>query len=57
MFTKQHYIAIADVLRVCGKASVTEQRRQIICGLANLFARDDERFDTEKFLEAVGLPR
>ncbi len=57
MFTRRHYIAIAEILRVCGKASVAEQRRQIICSLANYFARDNERFDTEKFLNAAGLPR
>lgn len=57
MFTKRHYEAIAGVLRVSGIVSPAEQRRQIICSLANLFQRDNERFDTERFLDAAGLPR
>ena len=54
---KKDYVAIAEILRFSGLASPAEQRRQIICGLVNLFARDNERFDTEKFLDAAGLPR
>lgn len=57
MFTKQYYVSIAEVLRISGNASPTEQRRQIICGLANLFQRGNPRFDIERFLEAAGLPR
>lgn len=53
--SKKDYVAIAAILKFAGLASVSEQRRQIICGLANLFARDNERFDTEKFLEAAGM--
>lgn len=53
--TKKDYVAIADILRFAGLASPAEQRRQIICGLANLFARGNKRFNTEKFLEAAGM--
>ncbi len=57
MISKEDYAVIAAILRLCGKASPGEQRRQIISSLANMFARKNKRFDTEKFLDAAGLPK
>ena len=48
---------IAEVLCVCGKASPAEQRRQIICGLANLFQREFPHFDTELLVASLRHPR
>ena len=60
MFTRQHYEAIAEILKEAGEdwqgGTPTEC---IIYGirdqLADYFAQDNERFDREKFLEACGL--
>lgn len=57
MMNKKDYIAIAEVLRICDRASVAEQRRQIICGLANLFQRENPHFDSLQFLLTTELPR
>ncbi len=54
---EKHYRAIADILRVCGKVSVAEQRGQIGYALSNLFQREDRFFNQREFLNAAGLPR
>lgn len=67
MFTKQHYVAIAAVLRANqpGKPvanSSKEHRarcdhhRCIVDQLANLFVQDDPQFDWQKFIDAATRP-
>lgn len=48
-FTKQHYIAIAGILK--GGGTVVEIAKQ----LAALFAADNPRFDRTRFLTACGI--
>ena len=56
--SKKDYVAIAAVLKLCGKvADPWDQLPQAIYGLANLFQRENPRFDSRKFLDAAGLPR
>ena len=57
MSTKD-YKAIADILRVCSKvADPWDQLPQAVYALANLFQRENLRFDMQRFLDAAGLPR
>lgn len=67
MFTKQHYKAIAEVLRVnqprpAKYQPLNERKEQqirynhhqyIVDRLANLFAQDNSRFDWDKFITAA----
>jgi hypothetical protein len=46
-FTRQHYEAIAEVLRN------NEDKESIVHELIFLFKRDNARFDEIKFLEAI----
>ena len=68
MFTRQHYKAIAAIIKGVAqmhepvieaeqpiKYGVTVTKRSISEKLADYFAKDNERFDREKFLEACGL--
>ena len=55
--SKKDYVAIAAVLKLCRKACPAERLPQAIYGLANLFRRENPRFDSRRFLDAAGLPR
>jgi ribosomal protein S24E len=51
MFSKRHYIAIAQCLRdskVVGKYEIAQE-------LAQMFQRDNERFSFSKFSKAAGI--
>lgn len=59
MFTKQHYKAIAEIVK---KNTPTKAARYILdiridtaYDLADYFAQDNEQFDRAEFLEACGL--
>lgn len=57
-FTKQHYEAIAAVIRHASGALPPSGSLQgldkdtVVMGLADLFARDNERFDLQRFVKA-----
>ncbi len=51
MFTKQHFVAIAKLL----KESNAQTKYQIAQDLAKLFEEDNERFSSEKFFKACGI--
>ena len=59
MFTKQHYKAIAEIIRphllVSKIRKDGAQVADIALELADYFAQDNPRFDRERFLEACGL--
>lgn len=70
MFTKQHYKAIAEVLRVkqprkvqAGwtrkmkdlRAATRFHHRCVVEELADLFVRDNSRFDRQRFVDAAEL--
>jgi hypothetical protein len=51
-FTRQHYIAVANIL---AKHHGDATSRQIAEEMANLFAADNSRFDRSRFLTACGV--
>ncbi len=60
MFTKQHYNAIAKIVKentiVIGTTGQGEiHKRDFIEYLANYFEQDNALFDRERFLKACGL--
>ena len=59
MFTRQHYKAIAAIIRphllVSKIREDGAQVADIALELADYFAQDNPRFDRERFLEACGL--
>lgn len=58
-FTKQHYIAIAKILKDEHEESVSAGERQKVSAiahrLASMFANDNAAFDKERFLSAAGV--
>jgi hypothetical protein len=48
-FTKQHYIAIANII------ADTDDRRDIAQKLADMFANDNPQFRREQFIKACGF--
>lgn len=51
MFSKRHYIAVAETLfRSAAKANVAHET--IVAELADLFERDNDSFDRERFIHA-----
>lgn len=59
MFTRQHYKAIAEIVKKntarTGEIMVYIKRADVVCDLADYFAQDNPRFDRDRFLEACGL--
>lgn len=59
MFTRQHYKAIAEIVKqnegTVNNIMVYIKRQRLCDDLADYFAADNPRFDREKFLEACGL--
>ena len=51
MFTKQHYIALAKLL----KEPDATTKQQLTLDLAKLFKKDNPKFDSKKFFKASGL--
>jgi hypothetical protein len=51
MFTKQHFIALAKLI----KESDATTKYQIAQDLAKLFQEDNNRFSVSKFYKACGL--
>lgn len=58
MFTKQHYKAIAEIIRHA-VASTSKEEQVMAAPLANeladYFTTDNDRFDRKKFMIACGL--
>jgi len=55
MFTRRHYVAIAEVLKQAREAEVAAgigKRELAKVKLALMFAADNPRFDIEKFFDA-----
>ena len=48
-FTKQHYKAIAEILK-----AHKDDPREVAASLAMMFKNDNPTFDTRRFLEAAG---
>ncbi len=63
MFTKQHYKAIAEIIKekveyakaFTGTAFTVNTCLYIAEDLADYFTKDNSQFDHDKFLEACGL--
>jgi len=59
MFTRQHYVAIATVLREHIDGARSDEYRasvvQVAHALAILFRQDNEQFDRDRFLKASGV--
>ncbi len=58
MFTSKHFVSLATVLRD-GKPAEPKaywQWRLTVGALAQLFARNNPRFDIERFFAACGIP-
>ena len=63
MFTRQHYKAIAEIIReqkehvrvFTGHMMAEAACKDIAAQLADYFAKDNPRFDREKFLNACGI--
>ena len=60
MFTRQHYKAIAEIIRY-NRAKVAEGKSEdtiedcIACDIADFFADDNPRFDYTRFYKACGM--
>ena len=56
MFTQQHYIAVAKVLKktvgVIGGTRISSLRSRIVLDFVELF-KENPKFDKEKFLDAI----
>ena len=46
-FTKMHYIAIANIIKA------SKNKEEITQKLADLFKKDNDRFDVDKFIKAT----
>lgn len=66
MFTRQHFEAVAEIIRsnsnvvgsnVSYDTGALVAGADIAMGLADLFAKDNSAFDTEKFYLACGLDK
>jgi hypothetical protein len=57
MFTKQHYIEVAKVIRASGASK--KAQRKMAQDFGDMFARDNPRFDRQRWNEAIeaGLVR
>ena len=57
MFTKQHYKAIAEIIRqaLYNSDLSTPQYKGVVYDFADYFAGNNPRFDRKKFLDACGL--
>lgn len=58
MFSKRHYEALAEVLRVRRPRMEAPDRPAwlaIVEGMADTFARDNPRFDRKRFIFACGV--
>ena len=53
--SRKDYIAIANIIRKCKHGISTASQQKLAEELCELFLFDNERFDSEKFLEACGL--
>tara|TARA_R100001082_G_C4304226_1_gene133825 strand:+ start:484 stop:648 length:165 start_codon:yes stop_codon:yes gene_type:complete len=53
--SRKDYIAIAQILKKCKHGISTASQTKLAEELCELFLFDNERFDSEKFLEACGL--
>ena len=53
--SRKDYIAIAQILKKCKHGISTASQTNVAEELCELFLVDNERFDSEKFLEACGL--
>ncbi len=53
--SRKDYIAIAKILAKCKHGVSTASQKKLAEELCELFLTDNERFDSEKFLEACGL--
>jgi hypothetical protein len=51
LFTKQHFIALAKML----KETDANSKQQLALDLAKLFKEDNKKFDSKKFFKASGL--
>ena len=51
MFTKQHFIALAKLI----KETDAKTKYEIAQDMAKLFSEDNPRFDSKKFFKASGL--
>lgn len=60
MFTRQHYKAIAEIVKLCSGPDIhhgyqTTHTADLVDGLADYFAQDNPRFDRAKFRAACGI--
>ena len=53
--SRKDYIAIAQILKKCKHGISTASQEKLADEFCELFLFDNERFDSEKFLEACGL--
>jgi hypothetical protein len=51
MFTKQHFIALAKLL----KETDATTKQQLALDLAKLFSEDNSKFDSKRFYKACGI--
>jgi hypothetical protein len=51
MFTKQHFIALAKLL----KESDATTKQQLALDMAKLFQEDNSKFNAKKFFKASGI--
>ena len=53
--SRKDYIAIANIIRKCKHGISTASQAKLAQEFCELFLFDNERFDSEKFLEACGF--
>ena len=53
--SRKDYIAIAGIIRKCKHGISTASQPKLAQEFCELFLFDNERFDSEKFLEACGF--
>ena len=52
MFSRQHYVAISDVLRMWADSNGKIKAITIANALATMFEQDNPQFDRPKFIQA-----
>ena len=55
MLTRQHFEAVAQVLKAYPKGAPTASQAKLAEAVADMFAQDNPRFERGRFLTACGV--
>jgi hypothetical protein len=57
MMTRKDYIAVSEILGDYQEVMEGEEYSSLCVDFAKYMAKDNDRFDTKRFLEACGIPK